>query len=152
MWENFWGWKEGTWERGRMGIRHRWNGNGMEVILPAEYHTHTHTHTHTQRHVHTHGREMMGHARKVKINSLHHTHTHTHTRNTCTQSESETIESRVCCRHERHKWCVCRSADVELSAFDTCDNVMSLSLLSLGCRVWKETHRLFIWSIGGLAG
>ena len=135
-----------------MGIRHRWNGNGMEVILPAEYHTHTRTHTHTHTHTHTR-RDMFTHTRKRNDGTCtqsenqqfaSHTHTHTHTRNTCTQSESETIESRVCCRHERHKWCVCRSADVELSAFDTCDNVMSLSLLSLGCRVWKETHRLFI--------
>ena len=129
-----------------MGIRHRWNGNGMEVILPAEYHTHTHTHTHAETCSHTRKRNdgTCTQSENQQFASHTHTHTHTHTRNTCTQSESETIESRVCCRHERHKWCVCRSADVELSAFDTCDNVMSLSLLSLGCRVWKETHRLFI--------
>jgi hypothetical protein len=65
----------GEWESDTDGI-------GMEVILPAEYHTRTHTHAKTCSH--TRGREMMGHARKVKINSLHRTHTHTHTKHSHT--------------------------------------------------------------------
>ena len=69
-----------TWENGNQTqMEWEWNGSHFAGRIS---HAHTHTHTHAETCSHTHGREMMGHARKVKINSLHHTHTHTYTHET----------------------------------------------------------------------